>query len=282
MARVAVIGALSFDTLIGRAETHRKLGGAAVYSGLTFSLLKHDTTILSAVPSSEMDWLAEAIGSRLHYHFAESRYPTHFINDERGEVRQQRVDSLAETLRSSDFPDGDFDWIHLGPLHPLDFEQDMVAIARKRCQSLSVDLQGWCREIKDGKVEARWDERWMDSLPDFDWVKADEEEWQVFARATGLDAATAVKQYKWQGLLITKGARGGELFAASEQRSWSAIIPTNRESETGAGDVFTAGFGSAILKGDSSPDSLKFAAALAAKHVAGEWLSGSVLGFSET
>ena len=282
MAKVAVIGALSFDTLIGRTGTQRKLGGAAVYSGLTFSLLKHDTTILSAVPSSETDWLAEAIGGRLHYHFAESRYPTHFINDERGEVRQQRVDSLAETLRSSDFPDGDFDWIHLGPLHPMDFGPEMLALARGRCQSLSVDLQGWCREIQDGAVIARWDSRWNDQLDYLDWVKADEEEWEVFSRATGLDAATAVKQYQWQGLLITKGAGGGELFAASERRSWSAVIPARQDSETGAGDVFTAGFASAVLKGESIPDSLKFAAALAGKHVAGEWLSGSVLGFLET
>lgn len=282
MARVAVIGALSFDTLIDSAGIHRKLGGAAVYSGLTFSLLNHDTTIISAVPSSDTEWLAAAIGSRLHHHFAESRYPTHFINDERGEVRQQRVESLAETLRSSDFPDGDFDWIHLGPLHPLDFEQDMIAIARARCQSLSVDLQGWCREIRDGKVEASWDGRWLDSLSEFDWVKADEEEWQVFVRATGLDAATAVKRHKWQGLLITKGDRGGEFFAASERQSWSATIPTNRASETGAGDVFTAGFGSAVLEGESSLNSLKFAAALAGRHVAGEWLPGSVMDSLET
>jgi hypothetical protein len=284
---MAVLGSVAFDCLEREGHQRYSLGGTVVYSGLTAALMGWEVELLARVPEAEWPRL-QRLEPYARGHWLTSASRTTFHNREfpDGE-RQQRMPSAApaleaEALRACLDTAGlpALDWIHLGPLHPLDLSHGLPAEARKRCSLLSADLQGWVRWISEGAVLPGPSPEIMHILPQLDWAKAAEGEWAVLQGELGCTAAEAVQRFGWKGLLISHGLRGGELWLPEGRLGWNAAPAAPPWMETGAGDVFAAAF-LACMAGAGGPKldaqaALEEAARIAALHVSGSWLPVSL------
>lgn len=76
-------------------------------------------------------------------------------------------------------------------------------------------------------------------------------------------AEQLLRAYDLKEVIITRGARGSEVYSTKGQERVSAI-KTQAEDTTGAGDAFAAGYLSSILKGKGRSKSLKWGNAVAA------------------
>lgn len=272
-----VVGSLAFDRLERDGLVEHRLGGVVTYGGLTAARLGCHVDIWSAMPSGAVDAVRQRL-SGLHVMPSESTEATRFVNREYvGGERQQLCPTRARSLHWSDRPfaaDAQWDWIHLGPLHPDDISAEVVHALRPRCRVMSLDLQGLTRSVEaNGAVRAEVAEQVRDVLPGLDWVKASDAEWAQVADHLGLTAGLAVARFGWRGLLVSAGARGGVLHTPTGALPWLAEVPPHVVLETGAGDVFTTSFVGRLLQtGEDVAAAMSFAAYVAGRHVAGEWL----------
>lgn len=284
--RILVAGSIAMDRLERSGTVIHRLGGVAVYGGLTAAHLGGHVDAWSALPS---DW-RDRVRQRLEpvaLHVTASPTATRFVNRETpGRERRQCCPSRARTLQAADLPfpaSYRWDWVHLGPLHPDDLAADVAPVLRRRCSVLTLDLQGFSRHIMtDGAVEPATAADFEDRLLGLDWLKASEAEWALAESALHLSPAQAVHRFGWRGLLISAGDRGGVLHTEAGAISWVAARAARVALETGAGDVFTASFVTSLLKNREATSnapreaelaaSLRLAATIAARHVAGEWL----------
>lgn len=284
--RLLVVGSIAFDRLVREGRVEHRLGGVAAYGGLTAARLGLSVDAWTALSPEGMA-TAKARLAPLALFGTASPTCTHFVNEESPHAeRRQRCPERATTLvaASAALPDtATWEWIHLGPLHPDDVDRSIAESLRPRCRLLSLDLQGYTRSIADdGRVGLAAAPSLAARLEGIDWVKASEAEWQLATAALRMDAAGAIRHFGWRGLLVSAGERGGVLHTEHEAIPWQAEPVPRVALETGAGDVFTAAFlVHRIAHGELSGTSgnresfghaLRFAAAIAARHVAGEWL----------
>lgn len=281
-----VVGSVAVDRLERAGRVEHRLGGVAAYGGLTAARLGCSIDAWSAL-SREWIATARALLSPISLQIAESPTSTYFVNCERlGDERVQRCPSRAWPLRAIEFPfvrGESWDWIHLGPLHPDDIRGDVIDALRSRCRWMSLDIQGYTRRVHDdGAVTATVTADLADRLAGLDWIKASEAEWQLVADHLRTAPMEALRRFGWRGLLVSAGARGGILHTANGATPWKAARAKRVLLETGAGDVFTAAFLSKMVElrqiaraapaHDPSLEALAFAADIAARHVAGDWL----------
>lgn len=285
-ARLLVVGSIAFDRLVREGRVEHRLGGVAAYGGLTAARLGLSVDAWSALSPDGMTAATDRLAPIALYGTA-SPTCTHFVNEESPHAeRRQRCPERATTLVASDTTlpnDATWEWIHLGPLHPDDLDVSIARSLRPRCRLLSLDLQGYTRRIDDdGRVELGAAPSLAIRLEGIDWVKASEAEWQLASDTLRMDAERAIRHFGWRGLLVSAGERGGVLYTEHDAIPWQAEPVPRVALETGAGDVFTASFlVRRIAQGELSGiprsretygDALRFAAGIAARHVAGEWL----------
>lgn len=289
---MAILGSIAFDQLERSGNTAYRLGGVGTYAGLTAWKLGWTVSLLAHVPQADWVWL-KALDQMGPHHWLPSAHRTVFVNRELGEGgREQRLLSRSDALQPASLrrwlePAAPLAWIHLGPLFPGDFGPGLVQAARSLTRVLSADLQGWVRGIgPDHRVYPAWSPEHTVDLAELDWVKGSEEEWDVVERHTGHSPESALTHYGWKGLLITAGARGGRLILPGRELRWQAVLPRSVALETGAGDVFMAGFMIEILALEHGPgqqnlssvqQALDSAAELASRHISGDWLDTDLL-----
>jgi sugar/nucleoside kinase (ribokinase family) len=297
---MAVLGSVAFDQLEREGRTEYRLGGVGTYAGLTAWKLGWTVRLMAHVP--EADWpqlrALDLMGPNC---WLPSVHRTVFINRELVEGgREQALLSRSDALQPASLqawlnPSAPLDWIHLGPLFPDDFGLGLVKTARSLTGVLSADLQGWVRGVgQNQQVIPAWNPETADDWQHLDWVKASKDEWDIVERHTGHSPERALKQFGWKGLLITAGAKGGRLFWAGGELAWQGVPPHNITQETGAGDVYMAGFMAEILAtglgacmnteplsalelGSALQLALDRAALLASRHISGDWLDADQL-----
>ena len=280
-----VVGSVAFDRNERDGRVDQRLGGAITYAGLTAANLGCRVAGWCALPAAVVERVAGRL-DRIDLYVSPSPHATRFVNREAaGSERGQSCPERARPLRWEDRPFSRrvrWDWCHLGPLHPDDFDAAVATGLRDQSGVLSLDVQGFTRAIEDdGRVVERAADGLVRRLDRLDWVKASAAEWRVVATSLGLEPAEALRRFGWQGLLVTAGERGGTLYAGDGTFPWSAEPVLRVEWETGAGDVFVAAFvarhwveSRSASAADASPAerALAEAARISARHVAGDWL----------
>jgi len=224
------------DVNVHDGVTRRALGGTVLYAARTYADLGADCRVLTSAAARDHRPIADAFPASVERIVLESDATTAFENTYSSDQRRaQRVPALARTLPFSRDALVDVDFVHLGPLHPADLDDEWY-----RCEApLALDLQGLTRSVRGREICAAADPRLADILPRCTWLKGSLREWQLL-EAGGIGKVDEIADKAER--LITRGIDGGTVLTPSERETWEAAPPIQHCDPTGAGDVFFASY----------------------------------------
>jgi len=176
--------------------------------------------------------------------------------------RKQRVWAKAAPFEVEQLSGVEADIFHLGALLADDFSMDAVHFLAAKGR-VSVDSQGYLREVRDTHVHAvDWKDK-LEALKHIHYLKANEYEMEVLTGSK--DARSAAWQlYEWgvREVLLTFGNLGSLIFDGSAFYRIPAYRPRQVVDATGCGDTYMAGYLYKRVKGASIEEAGHFAAAL--------------------
>jgi sugar/nucleoside kinase (ribokinase family) len=176
--------------------------------------------------------------------------------------RKQRVWAKADPFTAGQFQDIDAEIFHLGALLADDFSLDVVKYLSSKGM-VSIDSQGYLREVRDTHVYAvDWKNK-TKALGYTHFLKANEYEMEVL---TGFkdEKKAAKKLFDWgvKEVLLTFGSLGSLIYDGKTFYNIPAYIPREIVDATGCGDTYMAGYLYKRAKGASIEEAGHFAAAL--------------------
>lgn len=279
MARLLVIGSISFDTNWIGTRALRKLGGVVTYAGLTAHRLGCEVTMVTSVGTDGHDALDRFNREGLEFHARIGAASTQFVNAIHGDHRIQRLDAVADPIRAADLRGLDHELVLLGALHPNDVGADALERLASASGRVAADLQGWVRRVEGREVTPGASPLLERVLRIASVIKADPEEIEVAAAALGCAEPEMCGRFGIEELLISNGSRGGRIrFPAGAPVEYAAVPIEAAADSTGAGDVFFAAYlVSRFVRGLAPDAAARAAAEVAARQVAGRWLDDTLL-----
>lgn len=247
-------------------------GGTSFYFANAISRLQHSGfQLVTAVGQSEMGSVDKIRELGIDVLTLPSRKSVYFENiyGENQNNRKQRVLAKADPFTVEGLKNVDAKIYHLGSLLADDFSLDVIKYLSTK-GVLSVDVQGYLREVRGEQVVAvDWPEK-VEALSYIDILKANEKEMAVL---TGCDnpREAALKLAGWgvKEVLLTLGSEGSVIYADGQFFDIPAYPPEQIVDATGCGDTYMTGYLYMRNKGASYYDAGCFAAAMCSIKLAG-------------
>jgi sugar/nucleoside kinase (ribokinase family) len=278
---VAVIGSATLDRIVLEDRTAEKIGGVAVYAGITFRKHGLETAVLSNIARADLRHFRTLEESGVRLVPGPTAATTRFVNRETGGGRVQEMPGRADPILCREWLESAHTvrHVHLGPLHPGDIHPEMLSFLKSGLYFVSVDVQGLVRRVRGSAVEAEVAESLGEVLSFADVVKATGEELRLILERFGTDVQTLQARFGFGELLVTCGAGGGRLITASGGTLEYAPVPAAFvDDPTGAGDVFFAAYlAGRHHEGWTEHESLAHAAQIASLHVEGKYIPKSII-----
>ncbi len=185
--------------------------------------------------------------------------------------RKQRILRVGEKIELSDVPERYLrsKCFHFGPVfHEVSY--DIIRYVHGKGILTSLDVQGFCRRMKDHSVTLH---RWKDAgevLPEIDILKCDGEEAKVLTGEKRLEAAAEELNLLGSRIvLVTLGDKGSILNYDGKTKKIPAIPVDRIVDLTGAGDTFIAAFILEYLESGDPEYAALFASCTAAFKIMG-------------
>lgn len=253
-----VVGNITKDRLKTKSG-ERSLFGGTSFAGINASKLGYRSNILTKGNHILKDWIDFLEEQGVHVYLQEDKHVASFINDYSNIERKQSL--LESTDRIVYNIQEEFDIIHLNPIYQ-EISPDLIENVRKRCDFLSLDVQGLVRNVKGRTVREKfWAER-SECLKHLDLLKVGKNE---------VNFVSHKKEYK--KICKDLNSLGVKIIALTFGEGGSIIydngfyrIPafkTNTVDETGAGDVYGSSFAIRYFETKDVIDSALFASASA-------------------
>ncbi len=279
MARLLVLGSMSFDVNWIGTRSLRKLGGVVTYAGLTARRLGFEVGVVTSVGWDDHHALDRLGRDGVVFHARIGAASTRFVNSFQGNRRVQRLDSVADPIRARDLPEIAGSTVLLGALHPGDIAADVLDRLESFEGPVVADLQGWVRRVEGREVLPGASPELERVLRRASVIKADPDELAVALESLGCDEAALCERFGVEELVITAGRRGGHIrLAGGGIVEYAAAEADPANDTTGAGDVFFAAYLAArSVRGLDAAAAAREAAAVAARQVEGRWLEETLL-----
>ena len=200
-----------------------------------------------------------------------SRHTVYFENiyGENQDNRTQRVLAKADPFSVDYLRQIEAQIFHLGSLLADDFSLEVVRYLSQK-GLVSVDSQGYLREVREQNVYAvDWPEK-KEVLRYVHFLKANEHEMEVLTGYT--DPEQAAKEiYSWgvKEVLLTFGSMGSLIYDGETFHRIPAYLPNEVVNATGAGDTYMTGYLYQRAKGASIEEAGCFAAAMTTLKIEG-------------
>lgn len=260
------IGHITLDKVVTPKKTVHMPGGTSFY----FShAIRHfddiDYKLVTALAESEMSVADDLRAKGIDVSVMPSKHSVYFENiyGENQDNRTQRVLAKADPFSIGQVSDIEAKIFHLGALLADDFSLDMLRELSKK-GLISVDSQGYLREVRDENVYATdWNDK-IEALKYIHILKANEHEMEVLTGYSDIPSA-AQQLYDWgvQEVLITLGSLGSVIYDGKTFYKIPAYIPQEIVDATGCGDTYNIGYLYQRAKGEAIETAGKFAAAMA-------------------
>jgi len=260
------IGHITLDKVTTPQKTVFMPGGTSFYvSHAVKNFDDLDYALVTAVGQTERNTTIEMEANGMNITVLPSAQSVFFENiyGENVDERKQRVWAKADPFTVEQLQDTKAKIFHLGALLADDFSLDVVKYLASK-GLVSVDSQGYLREVRDTHVYAvDWPDK-VEALRYIHFLKANEHEMEAL---TGYkDPAAAARQlHRWgvKEVLLTFGSRGSLIFNGDRLCHIPAYVPRQTVDSTGCGDTYVAGYLYKRCKGASIEEAGYFAAALA-------------------
>jgi len=265
MHDLCCVGHITLDKVVTPKNTVHMPGGTSFYFSHAIRNLKDiNYTLVTAIAESEMAVANDLKSKGIDVKVMPSKHSVYFENiyGENQDNRTQRVLAKADPFTVDYLEDIDARIYHLGSLLADDFSLDVIRFLSQK-GLVSVDSQGYLREVREQNVYAvDWTEK-KEALKYIHFLKANEHEMEVL---TGYDdVAMAAKQlYDWgvKEVLITLGSMGSVIYDGTTFHMIPAYKPKEVVDATGCGDTYMTGYLYKRAKGAGIEESGRFAAAM--------------------
>ena len=266
------IGYITQDKVVTPKNTIYMPGGTSFYFAHAIKHLNaNDFLLVTALADTDMGIVEDIRKEGISVKALHSTHSVCFENiyGENQDNRTQRVLAKADPFTVEYLENINSKIFHLGSLLADDFSLEVVKyLAGKGL--VSIDSQGYLREVRDKDVFAvDWPEK-KEVLKYVHFLKANEHEMEVLTGYT--DAVNAGKViYDWgvKEVLLTFGSMGSIIYDGSTFHKIPAYIPKEVVNATGAGDTYMTGYLYKRAKGASIEEAGCFAAAMTTLKIEG-------------
>lgn len=258
------IGHITLDKVITPQQSVNMPGGTAFYFSQAIKKFNDiDYGLLTAVGEPEMHVVEQLRNEGIAVQTMPSRYSVCFQNiyGENQNNRTQRVTEKADPFSVRYLENLDADIFHLGSLLADDFSVEVVKYLAQKGK-VSVDSQGYLREVRDTQVYAvDWPEK-KEVLPYIHFLKVNEHEMEVLTGYDRIDdAARQLADWGVKEVLITLGSLGSVIYDGTFT-CIPAYAPREIVDATGCGDTYMTGYLYKRAKGAGVEEAGCFAAAM--------------------
>lgn len=262
---ICCIGHITLDKIVTPRMTVHSPGGTAFYFAHAMSSLHADNFLLvTSLAESEMKAVDDIRALGIEVTVLPSRKSVYFENryGEDQNHRTQRVLAKADPFTPEGVAGIKARYYHLGSLLADDFSIDIIkALSEKGI--VSVDAQGYLREVRGDKVyPVDWNDK-LEALKYIDILKVNEHEAAVLTGATDpRRGAEILAGWGVKEVVLTLGSMGSVILADGRAYEIPAFTPTDIVDATGCGDTYMAGYLYMRNKGAGYEEAGRFAAAM--------------------
>lgn len=266
MNYICCIGHITLDKIVTPKQTIYMPGGTSYYYSHGMSHLKDfkHYKLVTSLAESEMKAVEDIRAKGIEVQVIPSRKTVYFENvyGENQNNRTQRVLAKADPFTVEGLQQVEANIYHLGSLLSDDFSLEVIKYLSTKGR-LSVDAQGYLREVRGEKVYAvDWEDK-IEALKYIDILKVNEHEMEVLT-GYNVPELAALKLAEWgvKEVLITLGSLGSLIYAENKFHHIPAYPPKDIVDATGCGDTYMAGYLYMRNKGASYEEAGCFAAAM--------------------
>lgn len=264
-SKICCIGHITLDKVITPRMCVDMPGGTAFYFGHAMSRLHHEGfRLVTLLAESERQAVDNLRDTGIEVRMIPSRKSVCFENKYGEDMnhRTQRVLAKADPFTMDSLSDEEAEIFHLGTLLADDFSVEVIKELSKKGK-VSVDAQGYLREVRGENVYAvDWKEK-EEALPYIHILKVNEHEMEVL---TGLreprQAAVKLSEMGVKEVVITLGSDGSLIYKDGKFYEIPAYRAAEVVDATGCGDTYMAGYLYKRSNGCDIGESGRFAAAM--------------------
>ncbi|WP_308245521.1 PfkB family carbohydrate kinase [uncultured Prevotella sp.] len=266
MKDICCIGHITKDKIITPRQTVYMAGGTSFYFSYAFSHLPQNVSFLlvTKLGEGEMKSVEDMRQAGIDVQVYPSRHTVYFENKygENQNDRTQRVLERAEPFTVDEMREVNAGVYHLGSLLSDDFSTEVVKYLSTKGR-ISIDAQGYLREVRGEKVyPIDWAEK-LEILAHTDIIKVNEHEMEVITGLTDPRAAAkCLAEWGVKEVCVTLGSEGSIILAEGKFYDIPAYEPKEIVDATGCGDTYSAGYLWCRAQGMGFEESGKFAAAM--------------------
>ncbi len=262
---ICCIGHITLDKIVTPRMTVHAPGGTAFYFAHAMSSLHADNFLLvTSLAESEMKAVDDIRALGVDVSVLPSRHSVYFENcyGENQDNRTQRVLAKADPFTVEGMTGIEARYYHLGSLLADDFSLDIIKMLSGK-GIVSVDAQGYLREVRGEKVyPVDWTDK-LEALKYIDILKVNEHEAAVLTGASDpLRGAEILAGWGVGEVVLTLGSMGSVILAGGKAYEIPAYAPTDIVDATGCGDTYMAGYLYMRDKGADYAEAGRFAAAM--------------------
>ena len=266
MKDICCIGHITKDKIVTPNRTVYMAGGTSFYFSYAINQLPKDVTfsLVTAMDPTEKEPVEKMLKAGIDVSMNASRNTVFFENiyGENQNERKQRVLAKADPFTIQQLEHVDAKVFHLGSLLADDFPTEVVEYLSSKGR-VSIDVQGYLREVRDEKVyPIDWKEK-LKVLKHTYYLRVNETEMETI---TGLkdahEAAKLIHAWGVTEVIITLGSEGSLVYVDDKFYEIPAYPPHEVVDATGCGDTYSAGYLYKRLQGATPTEAGKFAAAM--------------------
>lgn len=266
MYDICSIGHITRDKIITPQRTVYMAGGTSFYMSYGISQLPERVkyqlvTKVGEGQKPEVEKISQRGIDTICY---PSKHTVYFENKygANSDNRTQRVLAKADAFTIEEMKPLEARIFHLGSLLNDDFSPEVVEFLSGK-GLVSIDVQGYLREVRDEEVHAI---SWKDKekiLRHTDMLKLNEYEMKVITDSDNpRTVAEKLNKMGVREVIITLGSYGAIIFADRKFYEIPAYKPHEIVDATGCGDTFSTGYLYCRTQGMGYEESGKFAAAM--------------------
>ena len=266
MKDICCIGHITKDKIITPRQTVYMAGGTSFYFSYAFSHLPQNVSfqLVTKLGEGEMKSVEDMRQAGIDVQVYPSRHTVYFENKygENQNDRTQRVLERADPFTVDEMREVNAGVYHLGSLLSDDFSTEVVKYLSTKGR-ISIDAQGYLREVRGEKVyPIDWAEK-REILAHTDIIKVNEHEMEVITGLTDPRAAAkCLAGWGVKEVCVTLGSEGSIILAEGKFYDIPAYEPKEIVDATGCGDTYSAGYLWCRAQGMGFEESGKFAAAM--------------------
>ncbi len=266
MYDICCVGHITLDKVVTPKAVVRMPGGTSIYFSNAIHNMGPSYVLVTALAEKDMHIVKDLRAKGIEVKVLPSAHSVCFENiySEDQDHRTQRVSQKADPFTAAQLQNIKAGFFHLGPLLADDIPVDLIRTLSQRGR-VSLDAQGYLREVRDTHVCAiDWPAK-REALQYIDVLKANESEMLVLTGYSEVRRSARVL-FDWgvKEVVITLGSRGSVIFDGQRFYTIPAYTPvTSVVDATGCGDTYMAGYLSQRIKGAGVQEAGEFAAAMA-------------------